>query len=1373
MWCQELGPRERSRLAALSGSQFESPWFYWGDDYLDFSLKMLNKKLTYSKKLKKLVRHPISFFRDFAKKRLPQKNFGNISYSLVIAYTNAENVKRCIESVCSQTVLPGREVEIILLPIGDDVRLVNSLDSYGYSILEIKTRFSSVAVAYNFAIGIAKNEFIKFTDDEAILDKDFFTNIEKVVGSSKIFPIVLLNSVSFLSDRGLPYSDPITATTISGNKIVNTDKVHTPIGLSLRSTSFALEIIKSAHIKFDKEIIEQLAGADFCSKYFSYAVLSHLEVAHIKSASLLFMSTTHWEKDLALNLENPRFGKAYLDIISTYFKQPQNSVLANTHFNFLLNLIDSAIKKRKIDEKMEGAEKKYIIERVIHLLNSFGEEYIKKYTGLNFKFFHRVGLLNLANFTPQNFQIAYIEDYDPHQRRIKIKYYADAVRSENFLLNGISVIPSNVKSRHHSILGFQFCDERIFWIYANSRPNATIKIELGGYQKVRISLANRNSDDCRLGDIVQHFNDKNKSSLPLPLKVGVLRSLSRFFIVQKKFKNAWLVTDNDIKADDNGEHFYRYLMKSQPQTLAYFLINKNTVEWQRLKREGFKLIPFGGLRHRLALLSCRYLISSHANPAIVNFLPKKHFADLMTYDFIFLQHGVTKDDQSEWLNSRDIRLLVTAAVPEYKDISGDGRYKYTDREVMLTGFPRHDSLVNAAPSDKLILIMPTWRKSLSGSLMKKSSKREKNPLFKESLFCKHWTALISSPRLKDYCDLHGYKIAFFPHPNIMDYMEDMHLPDYIESYSNGDSSIQELFQRAAMIVTDFSSVAFELAYMHKPAVYFQFDIDEFFAEHSYTRGYYDYEADGFGPVCYSEESAIEEIGKLLTNDCVPPVEYLNRMDNFFPYRDGKCSERTYLQIKALDQSYDSNKFNPAILLEFARTASLEKKWRLAIDRWQLIYDINTGEQKLDAAFHLAQAKRHIGTFQEVPGLLKLCRDAWGNRNEIILLEEAELASATADWPTAATAWQHIASGRLICPIDYILLKLVEAYRRQGETTLAFLALSRYPVEIKNTVEYRIEHAYLQSLSANWEAAAEEWSSLIDEQSSGLPVDALFRLAEAQQKLNLLDSAHIIFTSLLKKSPNDVVFLSKMASIEFERGKWAAAEKHWLVLEKFPTYQFSFEDAMQLAVSQVNMGKLDKAESRFLNMVESHSDNSRSAVELVKLYYHQQCWNKLIKTAHGIDPVLLETGQFRLMLATSYLEIGQFDDAYHELVCFAKTNPKNVEADILRARLAYATRDWNTASTLWIYLIDNHREMLPANASLLLVKALQKQGLLHEAQKALYKEAEYVCHTALEQDPSNIKNLYEYAEVIGKLMLTKESSSNHHESNEFATIYANQ
>ncbi|WP_407043987.1 CDP-glycerol glycerophosphotransferase family protein, partial [Cronobacter malonaticus] len=59
--------------------------------------------------------------------------------------------------------------------------------------------------------------------------------------------------------------------------------------------------------------------------------------------------------------------------------------------------------------------------------------------------------------------------------------------------------------------------------------------------------------------------------------------------------------------------------------------------------------------------------------------------------------------------------------------------------------------------------------------------------------------------------------------------------------------MQETFNRAALMITDYSSVAFEMAVQNKQTIYYQFDAKEFFAGHVYSKGYFDYREHGFGP----------------------------------------------------------------------------------------------------------------------------------------------------------------------------------------------------------------------------------------------------------------------------------------------------------------------------------------------------------------------------------------------------------------------------------------------------------------------------------------------------------------------------------------------
>ena len=99
------------------------------------------------------------------------------------------------------------------------------------------------------------------------------------------------------------------------------------------------------------------------------------------------------------------------------------------------------------------------------------------------------------------------------------------------------------------------------------------------------------------------------------------------------------------------------------------------------------------------------------------------------------------------------------------------------------------------------------------------------------------------------------------------------------------------------MVTDYSSTAFDFAYLRKPIVYCQGDKQEFFAHHTYTQGYFDYEHDGFGPVTYDVDDAVEKIVALMEKDCKIDEKYLDRINHFFPFHDKRNSARVYKRIR--------------------------------------------------------------------------------------------------------------------------------------------------------------------------------------------------------------------------------------------------------------------------------------------------------------------------------------------------------------------------------------------------------------------------------------------------------------------------------------------
>ena len=97
-------------------------------------------------------------------------------------------------------------------------------------------------------------------------------------------------------------------------------------------------------------------------------------------------------------------------------------------------------------------------------------------------------------------------------------------------------------------------------------------------------------------------------------------------------------------------------------------------------------------------------------------------------------------------------------------------------------------------------------------------------------------------------------LAFCPHAAVAPFADAFAPPDYVEVIDQlAEPSLHPLFAKTALLVTDYSSVAFEIAYIEKPVIYYQFDAEQFYdGGHLGFGGYFDFARDGFGPVCETE-----------------------------------------------------------------------------------------------------------------------------------------------------------------------------------------------------------------------------------------------------------------------------------------------------------------------------------------------------------------------------------------------------------------------------------------------------------------------------------------------------------------------------------------
>ena len=226
----------------------------------------------------------------------------------------------------------------------------------------------------------------------------------------------------------------------------------------------------------------------------------------------------------------------------------------------------------------------------------------------------------------------------------------------------------------------------------------------------------------------------------------------------------------------------------------------------------------------------------------------------------------------------NIHLFICGAQLEYEDVSKN--YGYESGAVAYTGLARFDNYKNLNIK-RQILVMPTWRRGADDKDIR------------ESNYFKCWTSFINNIELSKLLNKNGVKLYFYLHPIFQKYVNyfESHSEDITIANSN-NFDVQKLLKESALLITDYSSVLFDFAFMKKPSLYYQFDRSSYYGTH-YKKGYFSYDKDSFGYVCRSEEELVEKINDCIKTNFEFPICFVPNFEKFFVKHDNLNCARIF------------------------------------------------------------------------------------------------------------------------------------------------------------------------------------------------------------------------------------------------------------------------------------------------------------------------------------------------------------------------------------------------------------------------------------------------------------------------------------------------
>ncbi len=357
-------------------------------------------------------------------------------------------------------------------------------------------------------------------------------------------------------------------------------------------------------------------------------------------------------------------------------------------------------------------------------------------------------------------------------------------------------------------------------------------------------------------------------------------------------RDFWLICEEKNEARDNGYWLFRWIRENRPKQKTAYAINKKSCDYAKVKGLG-RIVGYGSLSHWFWYIVADKNISSQKGGkpnAAVCYLFEVVFK-MRKNNRIFLQHGVTVN-KGEWLfyKNTGFKMFITAARPEHEFVSEN--FGYPEDNVKLCGFARFDKLHDIEVDKDLILVMPSWRNWLG-----REAHDNKNYDFAKSEYAIRWNEFLRSPKLDAVLKKYNKRLLFFPHRNMQKFISYFSTDsENIEIAGSEKYDIQDILKKAAFMITDYSSVFFDFAYMRKPVIFYQFD-EKAFREKQYEEGFFDYHNSVLGKWADDSDSVISFMESALTEDCAGLSQ--DDIKTFFPLWDSDNCLRIYDCIKSL------------------------------------------------------------------------------------------------------------------------------------------------------------------------------------------------------------------------------------------------------------------------------------------------------------------------------------------------------------------------------------------------------------------------------------------------------------------------------------------
>jgi CDP-glycerol glycerophosphotransferase (TagB/SpsB family) len=336
----------------------------------------------------------------------------------------------------------------------------------------------------------------------------------------------------------------------------------------------------------------------------------------------------------------------------------------------------------------------------------------------------------------------------------------------------------------------------------------------------------------------------------------------------------------------NLKHLYMYYLEQNRDDMYLVLGNEN--ELHEISSTPYPFVEFGSLKS--------HILAGCAKTLICEQVIHKYFQALSpNQTSLQLWHGIALKKLYNVKNISYDYLLSTSPFVSKESLAD----VFDVKEYLEYGYPRNDILLKDINSSDLLFCDTNIFEMVQDNQKRNIQNIIYMPTYRES--DEHNIPPLNFEAINTFMQQNNLCFILKLHPFVIEQFEQK--LDTNKSYSNiifynTQGDIYPVLKYADILITDYSSIAFDFLLLQRPIIYFDYDLEEYIE----SRGEFllDYESFTPGIKVKNEQTLLQAISSLLygNDEFIQKREAI--LDKLFTYQDAHSRERIDKKLHHLD-----------------------------------------------------------------------------------------------------------------------------------------------------------------------------------------------------------------------------------------------------------------------------------------------------------------------------------------------------------------------------------------------------------------------------------------------------------------------------------------